>query len=380
MSKTVFILGAGFSAPAGLPTQNQLAKELFSQELFSKNVVNNYLEIQRKFIAMLEDDFGVKESNRYLPLLEDIYTPIDRSILENASFRSFHPEELLNLRHVLDTLLISVINSKSKHNKASDYIHKFAKYLIELSKDRTPSNYKVNNPVAVITTNWDTLLDFSIHNRIKEGENCTIDYMCYINSLNKDDTPSTIPAIEALKDGKFTIKLLKIHGSINWLQCPKCQRIFAHFFQRLHAFGIIEQKPCTYCVKNFDYSPENTPKLRTLMLMPTFEKDLSNFQTKLIWRNAGNEISSAEEIIFIGYSFPLADFEFRQLLFRNIRKNAKIKVVLYRKKEQDIVLNHLSDVDNVESPEFRYLSFFGGKKIEIFFKGVERFVNEDLIA
>jgi hypothetical protein len=49
--------------------------------------------------------------------------------------------------------------------------------------------------------------------------------------------------------------------------------------------------------------------------MPTYIKDLSNPQYKVIWQNAGIEIAEADKLVFIGYSLPSADYEMRQLLF-----------------------------------------------------------------
>jgi hypothetical protein len=66
--------------------------------------------------------------------------------------------------------------------------------------------------------------------------------------------------------------------------------------------------------------------------MPTFLKDLTNFQIKLIWQNAGVELMEAQRLVFIGYSLPQADFEFRQLLSRMVRQDAEIHVVLYENK------------------------------------------------
>lgn len=63
--------------------------------------------------------------------------------------------------------------------------------------------------------------------------------------------------------------------------------------------------------------------------MPTFLKDLSNFQIKLIWQNAGVELMEARRLVFLGYSLPYADFEFRQLISRMVHKDAAIHVVLY---------------------------------------------------
>lgn len=55
-------------------------------------------------------------------------------------------------------------------------------------------------------------------------------------------------------------------------------------------------------------------------------KDLSNFQIKLVWQNAGVELMEAARLVFIGYSLPHADFEFRQLMSRMVRHDASSRM------------------------------------------------------
>ena len=61
----------------------------------------------------------------------------------------------------------------------------------------------------------------------------------------------------------------------------------------------------------------NSIKLQSNLLLPTYLKNLSNIQIKLVWQNAAIELSEAMRIVFIGYSLPAADFEIRQLLARD---------------------------------------------------------------
>ena len=379
MSKTVYILGAGFSASSGLPTQLELTKEIFNTSIFEAEKktleLNDLIDTQNKLLDLLLFDFGINGNSEYIPTLEDIYTSLDRCIAEKSTFRSFHPEELLNLRQTLDAILILVIKSKSKLSKKSEYIKKFATFLIETSAKRI-NNYRKHDPVSVITTNWDILLDLAIREQLQKLENKgVIDYLCYVSSLKND--PTIKPGIQALTEGEFIVKLLKIHGSINWLHCPKCQRIFIDFYRRIIDYGIFKKAICKYCSREYINNYAHTPRLRPLLLMPTFAKDLSNFQTKLIWRNSGIEISEADNIVFIGYSFPLADFEFRQILFRNVKRNAKIEVVLYDEFNPNKVITNNEKLSlNKESAEFRYISFFGGKDLKIYFHGAENYINK----
>jgi hypothetical protein len=133
MSKTVYILGAGFSVSAGLPTQFELTKEIFNPKFSDSDKYNlekyGLYETQKKLIDLLRLDFGIDGQSKYILTLEDIYTALDRCIIENSNFRNFHPEELLNLRQTLDAILILAIKSKSGLSKKSDYLENTIRFL-----------------------------------------------------------------------------------------------------------------------------------------------------------------------------------------------------------------------------------------------------------
>ncbi|MCY1456218.1 hypothetical protein D9M71_734200 [compost metagenome] len=97
--------------------------------------------------------------------------------------------------------------------------------------------------------------------------------------------------------------------------------------------------------------------------MPTYLKNLSNPQYRIIWQNAGIEISEADEIVFIGYSLPYADFEMRQLLSRMTRKDARIHVVDYLPSENRAEL------------KAHWSKFFGKREIKFSFDGAKSFIN-----
>ncbi len=375
MSKVVYILGAGFSRPAGVPTQLELTKELFNEQYTEFKDARQELEKltckQKKLIEFLKSEFGLDQTSNITLSLEDLYTPLDRCIQENSNYRTYLPEELQDLRKTLDSILILALKNKSslQNETRFEYIKTFAKHLISLSEQRVKN--KRLDPVSVITTNWDILLDNAIHEAL-DPEKGVIDYMCYVSSLKRD--PSIIPGLKALEQNKFIVKLLKLHGSINWLHCSKCQRVFIDFYRKVTDYGLFNKRECKYCMIEQDHS--SNPKLKTMLSMPTFLKDLNNFQSKLIWRNASLEIAEADKIVFIGYSFPLADFELRQLLFRHMRKTAKIEVVLYDKRKGNSIILSKNDNQKIsqEDTAFRFLSFFSGKDVRITYEGAEHYI------
>jgi hypothetical protein len=96
---------------------------------------------------------------------------------------------------------------------------------------------------------------------------------------------------------------------------------------------------------------------------------LSNFQLKLVWQNAGVELMEATKLVFIGYSLPHADFEFRQLLTRMVHKDASVHVVLYDSASSDGQRQYAEECR-------RYRQFFGNRPITFEPKGVTEFVNK----
>lgn len=365
--KTVYILGAGFSKEAGAPSQEELVKKIF--EIADSNpyeFYNNSIETFRKFLT--ETLLIPKELHDIIPL-EDIFTPLDRCIADNISFRNLDIKETLKTRELVYYLIGKTMEVILRNSSSKDYIEKFATYITDKASRRRDYKYSIIDPVSVISTNWDILLDNSIKNVIERKYNgqAVVDYCSQISSYDQDDN-SVKPGLEMLGLGGFNIKLLKLHGSLNWLQCPRCLRVYVDFYNKIALNHYFEPKKCRHC--NNHFGEHNSHKLVSNLIMPTFLKNFSNPQYKVIWQNAGIELSEATKVVFIGYSLPQADFEMRQLLSRMIRGNAKIEVVdCGNKLDQKII-----DLKK------RYDIFFGNRKPEYFLKGTRDYIENHLDA
>ena len=174
----------------------------------------------------------------------------------------------------------------------------------------------------------DNALNEALFNRDGEitddyGPFGVVDYCCHISSL-RDDDRRIRTGLWSLGCKGYNIKLLKLHGSMNWLQCPNCQQLFVGFDEKHNIVNHTHPQPCRHCQKQ-----GNESLLRGSLVMPTFLKDLSNFQVKLIWQNAGVELMEARRLVFVGYSLPSADFELRQLLSQMLHRDTEIEVFLW---------------------------------------------------
>ena len=364
--KTVYILGAGFSVEAGAPTQANLMSEAF--RLYTENS-NKYDEQRfRVFADFLSTQLNISEADFPQIELEDIFTPLDRCLAESSQFRGISLDRIMEVRESVFYVVgrtIQILLNETLCSK--QYIDTFAKYLTDESSIRARRNYKQEDPVSVISTNWDILLDNAIYRRIKEdAHDAVVDYCCYISSRDEDDE-SIKPGLEKLGQGGFNVKLLKLHGSLNWLQCPRCMRLYARFERKDGIRNFEEKTSCRHCDSNFPEEMSNH-LLASNLIMPTYIKDLSNPQYKIVWQNAGIEISEATKLIFIGYSLPSADFEMRQLLSRMTRRDAEIVVVDYCKDDQ----GHRKQIQN------HWEKFFGKRKVTCVFDGAKSYIESEI--
>lgn len=370
--KTVYVLGAGFSLPAGGPNQASLLGKIVER----RHCEESQQLRKEKLLSFLTETMNIPTESLSQCILEDVYTPIDRCIADGVSFRGKTPTDLEGIRNDLDSLIaIEIQKGFEGGSSAEGYVGKFARYLVGMAKKRSElakngtdaSAAKSYDPFSVITLNWDTLLDDAIHAQLIAADQGigdgdydpfgVVDYCCYISSFEQDDRRIRT-GLWTLGCKGYNVKLLKIHGSLNWLQCTNCQRLFTGFGAELAVSEKIGSG-CRHCKK---HGFEAT--VRSALIMPTFLKDLSNFQIKLVWQNASVELMEARKIVFIGYSLPEADFEFRQLLSRMVHRDAEIEVVLWGR------------ATSYDDEKKRFERFFAGKKIVFEPEGVQGFVKK----
>jgi len=282
------------------------------------------------------------------------------------SFREHGIEQLKEIRglvyYLIGKLLQHLLQGPNK-----EYIDVFAKYLVEESSKRANGNYRLVDPVSVLSTNWDIMLDTSIKQEIEDRfpDKAVVDYCCYISSFYPQDE-TVKPGLEMLGKGGFNVKYLKLHGSLNWLQCPSCQRVYVDMSNKIAINQYEAKEKCRHCQKNLGESDSH--ELTSNLIMPTFLKNLNNTQYKLIWQNAGVELSEASKIIFIGYSLPMANFEMRELLARIVKTSAEIEVVSFSQ-------NAISDHNAVDLQK-RYSIFFGKRKVSFYWRGAKNYIME----
>ena len=225
-------------------------------------------------------------------------------------------EELRQMKHNCMYLIGKVIK-ESIWQPNQQLKNQFLDYLKTI-------NDKQGGVTAIISTNYDILLDdlllkrwgysnygiklraaISQHNREFPGKACQqlLSYpisgdLAYIQSQN----PMPI------NNGYYC--LLKIHGSLNWLYCPKCREIDITMAEKggVDQMGREEKLMCLnpYCTEMYE----------PLIVTPTMYKIYDNPFISKSWALAEAAIAGSSELIFIGYSLQEADFHLRSMLIK----------------------------------------------------------------
>lgn len=304
--KTVFVLGAGASRSAGAPLMTNFlktAKDLHAANAFgaSSPHIQNVLDAAYKDLKPV-----LAKSKINLTNIEELFSAIDIGQLIH-SFGSRAPASIDELRKSIVVFIYRTIEetvtvpfSASGISPPGDYA-----MLAQLVREKVEQTARLGrNDVSFITFNYDTCLEFSLVRR-----SVGVDYGL--------DEPFADPAEDRYQ---VRVPVLKLHGSINWARCPKCNRIVpteidpwrnASLIQlgdvhtlRLNLGSRIAGKHHN-CGTSFDAEPVIVP--------PTWNKSASTRGLEAVWQRAAAEIGSAENIVVIGYSFPKTDMFFKYL-------------------------------------------------------------------
>lgn len=161
-------------------------------------------------------------------------------------------------------------------------------------------------------------------------------------------------AVEDLRGREIArrgVPLLMPHGSANWIYCDCCRRLFAgqeddgkaalraliyideDDFRELcpgeeAVIGLVSKLPrrpsdCMHCHN----------RLGARIATFSYRKEVSIPQFQAVWQRAFSALRDSDNWLFIGYSLPEADFEFRHLLksaekARSSGEPKRIRVIL----------------------------------------------------
>jgi hypothetical protein len=311
-AKIAVIFGAGASTPPLLSQQDLVEKLLDSSDHARLRAAKLYV---RRTFRGLRGGTSVKGLLRF----EEVVGPLEIAESEEYWFHfggrdAKNNDRLLTNRQVLDSLDTWVAMSLDPDSlpKAVDsgnrVITAESVAFEEFYRPRQDSNLCYSRFVAFldrlsllsstvfVSMNYDILLDRVLN--VSDLFQVDYDLEDFVKPPNED----------AKRASRKPVKLLKLHGSLNWRMCEEC-----HLLRDTGNMVVWPESQCNDC---------GSKVARPMLIRPTLLKDFRHRVWRDIWRKAGHVLANASHWIFVGYSLPLADVWMLRLLAQSARSGA----------------------------------------------------------
>lgn len=378
--KTIYIIGAGSTAGLGIPTSNaqlELFKKL--EESDNKTLCQLYHIVSERFT---NKDYGIN----------DVFNLIDTALFLKTGLyvNKDGKEHKIEYTELLQTKreLISLIFEEFKKNiEAMDdcFYKRYVDFYYQLAKRELSKKIECNVDMqareffiadySIINFNWDLCSLFPIieANKKLNHENdryinkeglpqlrmyTDFNYECASFMNGAPWFPFTEPAAAIANSekhmGKRRVVLLKAffpHGLMNSFKCPKCARHSLYLGEKLEIKEV--SKTINYRVGTKLYNcPNCDTEIRAndfnILVQSNFKERNSFLEETRIKMFC--ELESAEKLVFIGYSMPQDDIDYRTF-FKSLNNVEKVYVDLkdndyahdFKKISNDDDLNNYSD-------------------------------------
>jgi hypothetical protein len=302
MEKVVYIFGAGFSAPLGLPVMNNFiskSKDMF----FNSNKSKNY--------DYFKNIFNMIENNSY--------------IKNFISSDLFNIEELLSILEMGCSIGVSEINTEN-----------FKNYIKDVIKFYTPKNdYRIED---TLIANWNIHL-FGKNKliQLKKQEKLLDDWRNF--PFDKKDLItlyyiffSYLFNLRIERQDKITSTSRMIDSSKSYsIITLNYDEILENYIEFINSKLNINEN--LKLDKNYDNNDYNSVKYAKLhgdisseIILPTWSKNITA-NIKDIWNLSYNILKDANHIRIIGYSLPPTDNYVRYLFSNSFRDSKNLKKI-----------------------------------------------------
>lgn len=306
----MFVVGAGFSLHARLPLATEFADELLNvRGLKLDGPSAAHVEYLRKFV---HDIYGhsTNAPGDDWPELADLFTLVDLAANTGHNLAGYSASELRTVRRALIARTVRMLSrayTKGKDSGGSRWraLHSF------FSRVETQR-------AGFLSMNWDMVIERGLE---AAHGNRFFDYGC-----SAERTILREGRLEIMRAPENQPIVLKPHGSINWFYCDACRAILyldasratmvaAQLFReddwdRIGANAATRRdvrRPCPRCT---------TTSLSVRFVTFSYRKALDFPMHHSTWSAAERLLFDAENWVFIGYSLPAADYDFKYLLKR----------------------------------------------------------------
>lgn len=370
--KTIYIIGAGSTAKLGIPTSDK--QKIIFEKLSASgdNTLCRLYQIVAERFA--NNEYGIN----------DVFNLIDTALyLKTGLYSNEEKIEYLELLQAKRKLISTIFEEFKKNIEAMDdcYYKRYVDFYYELAKRELEKKIECNVDMqereffiadySIINFNWDLCSLFPIieANKKLNHENdryinkeglpqlrmyTDFNYECASTLNDLPWYPFTEPAAAIANSdkhmGKRRVVLLKAfypHGLMNSFKCPKCAR---------HSLYLGSQLEIKEVSKSIDYSKDKllykcpncgaeiSAKDFNVLVQSNFKERNSFLEETRIKMFC--ELESAEKLVFIGYSMPQDDVDYRTF-FKSLNNVKEVHVVLKDKNSHNF--KRISNGDDVSN-------------------------------
>ncbi len=288
--KIVLFLGAGFSAPFGLPVMNA-----FIRSAHDRRRLNDQ---EKAFLDEL-----VMEARRANSFLQTSPTNL---------------EDILSLCVMQDRLAMPgvslprtprIVRILQKMYTDPGEVDAYWSRLEVLETFLGDALKKPSHAVSIVTTNYDLIIESACRQI-----DVPVSYPLQHKPYPADDNVQVHGQLTQ-SDG-FT--LCKLHGSVNWFMVDDElhveDRVVA--VQSMARANTTLPRVCTANYKNSHYP---------LIIPPSFLKPDLPGPISSVWQSAAKALHESDQIAFVGYSFPSSDIEMKYFLASSLANNPRLR-------------------------------------------------------
>jgi hypothetical protein len=355
--KPIIILGAGATKACGGPLTDEILPAALNGEMAhddQKTLVEDREELLALTREFLSDCFSVpidhppirKEDCPSLPMLLSM---LKRSVELGRPIGRWEGDRLIKVRRAIEYAIFAVIEAALRRiPRNRQFHHTLLEPLYQRSADTT-----------VLSLNYDVIVDnemFSLSDAYQHMR--PPEYCVEIATARYAD----------IRAGGVFGRLLKIHGSLNWLYCERCKRLDLFVSEGMRTAKALDE---LYHSVPFNdaYSCRGTPcrnrprcggYVSPVLITPTYVKDYDNPHVERVWEEAERAMKEADRAVIIGYSLPTDDVEVAMLFKRGLDHLPRHRITVVEFVDGDIHKSAKSRTPLEQHPTGqRFRSLFG---------------------
>lgn len=355
--RPIIILGAGATKACGGPLTDDILPAALNGEMAHDDMTTlvedreELLHLTREFLA---DCFNVPVDRRPVrredcPSLPLVLSMLRRSVELRRPLGAWEGDRLVKAKRAVEYAIFAVIEAALRRIPPDRQFHRT---LLE-------PLYRRGVEPSVASLNYDVIVDNAMFSLSEQYQGIRPpDYCVDIATQRYAD----------FRRGGTFGRLLKIHGSLNWLYCERCKRLDL-FVSRGMQTGKALDELYHSVLFNDAYSCRGTPCrnrprcdgfVSPILITPTYVKDYENPHIERVWAEAEHAMKDADRVVIIGYSLPTDDVEIAMLLKRGLDHlpRNRITVVEYVKGDIDKPADNRTPLEQHPTGQ-RFRSLFG---------------------